>query len=82
MQEESVQFKNMNTCKSCKQRVPNNTTHYCSVTGRTHDSDNSSDFIISAAIGAVTDNALIGGLLGGSIVGAVLGDFLSDGELF
>jgi len=39
------------------------------------------DFLISAAIGAVTDSALLGGLLGGNMAGGLLGDVL-DGDLF
>lgn len=39
------------------------------------------DFIISAAIGAATDSALLGGLLGGDMLGGIVGD-LFDGDLF
>lgn len=45
-------------------------------------SDNSGDFLMSAALGALTDNTVIGGLLGGDIVGGLAGDLLSDGEFF
>jgi len=41
----------------------------------------SSDFLTSAAIGAVTGSALLGGLLGGSLTGGLLGDAL-DGDIF
>lgn len=44
--------------------------------------DDDGDFIMSAVIGAATDNSLIGGLLGGSIIGGILGDTLNDGDLF
>lgn len=44
--------------------------------------NSSGDMLTSGIIGAVTDNALLGGLLGGSIIGGVLGDVLGDGELF
>lgn len=43
--------------------------------------DNSGDFLLSAAIGAATDSALLGGLLGGDFLGGAVGDML-DGDLF
>lgn len=45
-------------------------------------SDSSGDFLMSAAIGAATDNALIGGLLGGDMAGGIIGDLLSGDGLF
>lgn len=39
------------------------------------------DFIISAAIGAVTDSAILGGFIGGDMLGGIVGDLL-DGDLF
>ena len=39
------------------------------------------DFLISAAIGAATDSALLGGLIGGDMLGGIVGD-LFDGDLF
>ncbi len=39
------------------------------------------NFLMSAAIDAVTDSALLGGLIGGSFTGAIVGDML-DGDLF
>lgn len=66
-------------CKHCGESV-NGSSHNCSKKGLLNvDEDNS--FLVSAAIGAVTDSALLGGLLGGDIIGGVLGDIL-DGDLF
>lgn len=45
------------------------------------DEDDSGDFLMSLAIGAATDSALLGGLLGGDMTGAIVGDLLSDGDL-
>ncbi|MCW3106447.1 MAG: hypothetical protein JWQ09_953, partial [Segetibacter sp.] len=54
--------------------------HHCPKKGLLNvDEDNS--FIVSAAIGALTDSALLGGLLGGNMLGGILGDSL-DGNLF
>ena len=39
------------------------------------------DFIISAAIGAATDSAVLGGLIGGDMLGGIVGDVV-DGDLF
>lgn len=39
-------------------------------------------FLISMLVGALGDNAALGGLVGGSLVGGVFGDFVQDGELF
>jgi len=39
------------------------------------------DFLLSAAIGAATDSALLGGIVGGDMLGGVVGDLL-DGDLF
>jgi hypothetical protein len=43
--------------------------------------NNTGDFIISAAIGAVTGSALLGGIIGGDMLGGIVGDLL-DGDLF
>lgn len=68
----------MAKCKHCGKEG----SHHCSVAHRQIDeSSDSGDFILSTAIGAVTDSALLGGLLGGSIVGGIVGDILSDGDL-
>lgn len=45
-------------------------------------SDDSGDFLMSAAIGYATDNAILGGVIGGDIAGGIVGDLLSDGGLF
>jgi hypothetical protein len=47
---------------------------------RISERNSTGDFITSAAIGAVTDSALLGGLLGGDLLGGMLGDML-DGDL-
>jgi hypothetical protein len=43
--------------------------------------NDSGDFLLSAAIGAVTDSALLGGIIGGDMLGGVVGDMF-DGDLF
>ena len=66
----------MHTCKHCNKQVGD--SHYCEVAKRTitynEDSDNSGDFLLSAAIGYATDSALLGGLLGGDMVGGIVGE--------
>jgi hypothetical protein len=73
----------MRTCKHCNKSVSEN--HYCAVAQRdiayVEEDDGFGDFLISAAIGAATDSALLGGLLGGDVLGAIVGDML-DGDLF
>jgi hypothetical protein len=39
------------------------------------------DFLLSAAVGAATDSALLGGIVGGDMLGGIVGDIL-DGDLF
>lgn len=34
------------------------------------------DFVVSAAIGAITGSGLVGGLLGGDLLGGIVGDAL------
>lgn len=74
-----------NTVKKCKycDEVVHGSTHYCRSKGRTLDTDDDDDgdFLISMAIGAATDSAILGGLLGGDMLGGILGDAL-DGDLF
>lgn len=54
-----------------------------SYNGSSSTSDSSGDFLTSAAIGYVTDNALLGGALGGDMLGGIVGDLLDgDGGLF
>jgi hypothetical protein len=67
-------------CKHCGEIV-RSSFHSCSVTGEDHDSNDDGSFLISAAIAAATDSALLGGLLGGDMLGGVVGDLL-DGDLF
>jgi hypothetical protein len=43
--------------------------------------DEVDSFVVSTAIGAVTDSAILGSLLGGSLLGGILGDVL-DGDLW
>jgi hypothetical protein len=50
--------------------------------GSSSTSDSSGDFLMSAAIGAATDNALLGGILGGDMAGGIVGDLMSGGGLF
>lgn len=70
----------VNKCKHCNQTV-SSTYHYCTSTGKTHNANEDNSFLTSFVIGAVTNNALLGGIIGGSIVGGLLGDLL-DGNLF
>lgn len=68
-------------CKHCGQTVYGS-THTCPKTEETYSVRNDgSDFLISLAIGAATDSALLGGLLGGDMAGGIIGDML-DGDLF
>lgn len=68
-------------CKHCNEYVSQfATVHNCPKNGLLQ-VDEDCSFLVSAAIGAVTDSALLGGLLGGDIVGGVVGDLL-DGDLF
>jgi hypothetical protein len=50
--------------------------------GSSSTSNNSGDFLTSAAIGYATDNALLGGILGGDMAGGIVGDLLGGGGLF
>lgn len=70
----------MKTCKHCNKQFYS--SHYCDRANRTIDFDDASNFLFSAALGAVTDNAILGGLLGGDMVGGLVGDLLADGDLF
>lgn len=67
-------------CKHCGDYLPSSIrTHRCKQAGLLRvDEDDS--FLISAAIGLVTDSALLGGILGGDFVGGAVGDLL-DGDL-
>lgn len=69
----------MAKCKHCNKEVT--LPHHCSVTNRTYREEDSGDFLLSAAIAAATDSAIIGGLVGGDIVGGIVGDMF-DGDLF
>ena len=40
--------------------------------------DDGSDFIASAVIGAITDNAILGGAIGGSYAGGMIGQAIAD----
>jgi hypothetical protein len=72
----------MFNCPHCRQTVVSR-DHYCTAKGAYVDtSDPTGDFLLSATIGAATDNAAIGGIIGGDIFGGLLGDLFSDGELF
>lgn len=68
-------------CKHCGEHVSSHATkHHCSKKGLLRvDEDDS--FLVSAAIGALTDSSLLGGIMGGDIVGGIVGD-LFDGDLF
>ena len=66
-------------CKHCGNRLLDS-SHYCREKGRILRESSDVDFIISAAIGAATDSAILGTLLGGSLLGGVLGDIF-DGDL-
>lgn len=72
------------TCRHCGRRVDRG--HQCVKANRYIPAPTESDasnFLISTGIGAVTDNAIIGGLVGGSIAGGILGDALAgDGGFF
>ena len=67
-------------CPKCGKTVPGD--HYCTQQGRVVPVDDSGDFLTSALVAGVTDNAAIGALFGGDIVGAIVGDLFSDGDLF
>lgn len=68
-------------CKHCNQYVPSYaTSHECPKNGLL-EVDRDDSFLVSTAIGAVTDSALLGGLLGGNLLGGMVGDVL-DGDLF
>jgi hypothetical protein len=69
----------MSKCKYCLQHVNPRKDHDCPVAEETF-SSNDGDFLLSLAIGAATDSALLGGLIGGDIFGGLLGDGL-DGDL-
>lgn len=67
-------------CPKCGKTVSGD--HYCTQQGRVVSSDDSGDFLTSALIAGVTDNAIIGGLVGGDMLGGLVGDLFSDGDLF
>jgi len=69
----------MPKCKKCDKTVPRDQCcdqKDCAV------STDGGDFLLSAAVGAVTDNAAFGALFGGDILGAIVGEIFSDGDLF
>lgn len=68
----------MKTCKHCKKPVTG--AHYCDAARMTISYVDENNFVLSAAIGYATDNALIGALAGGSIVGGITGDLLNNGD--
>ena len=53
-----------------------------SYNGSSSTSNSSGDFLTSVAIGAATDNDLLGGILGGDMAGGIVGDFLGGDGLF
>ncbi len=65
---------NLKECKSC-------TFSKREDIKKSSENEDDGNFLMSAAIGAVTDSALLGGLIGGSFTGAIVGDML-DGDLF
>ena len=72
----------MKICPYCNQTIVAR-DHFCTKKQNYFDtSDPSGDFLMSAAIGAVTDNAILGGLVGGDMLGGLVGDLFSDGDLF
>ena len=66
------------TCKHCKKEVM--TPHYCNVAKKNITEKDDDDFLLSVAIGAATDNALLGGMLGGNLTGGLVGDMLNSGD--
>ncbi len=70
------------TCPYCRQTVVAK-DHYCTAkNGYVDSSDPTGDFLTSALIAGVTDNAIVGGLIGGDMLGGLVGDLFSDGDLF
>ncbi len=71
----------MKTCKHCGLQV--NGSHQCEVAKRiiTTETNDDSDFLLSAAVGFATDSAILGTLVGGDIVGGIVGDLLNGGDL-
>ncbi len=68
-------------CKHCNEYVSARaSSHNCKKVGLL-EIDEDDSFLVSAAIGAVTDSAFLGGLLGGDMMGGIVGDLL-DGDLF
>lgn len=68
------------TCEKCGRRtavLAKEGVMICATCDRSSDGDP----LLSAAVAAATDSAVLGALVGGSITGAVLGDLL-DGDLF
>ena len=61
-------------CEHCGRFCPTGTQHVCTVTGQSYEVRASGDFLISAAVAAVTDSALLGWFVGGSLIGGLLGD--------
>jgi len=56
---------------------------YCSNCGEKKEDcecDDGGSFLVSAAVGAITDSAIIGTLAGGDVLGGIVGDLL-DGDL-
>lgn len=56
---------------------PTNSNERISVKHNSQDDD----FITSAAVGMMTNNAVIGGVVGGSFTGGIVGDIANDGCL-
>lgn len=68
-------------CISCNQLIPvGSRQHDCPEEGLLDVFEDGS-FFVSAAIGAMTDSALLGGAIGGDLLGGIVGDLL-DGDLF
>lgn len=70
----------MNRCRHCRQEVLS-LPHYCTTANRKFDEDDLDAFLLSAAIGAMTDSTFIGAMLGGDVVGAVVGGLLNGGSI-
>lgn len=63
-------------CKACGVQFIG--THLCEKEKRPI-RDDDGDFVMSVAIGALTNSAILGGLLGGDLIGGIVGDLMNGG---
>lgn len=68
----------MAKCKHCDKHGD----HYCKTLQKQISEEDEGDFFMSVAVGAATNNGLLGGIVGGDLAGGIIGDMITPGGLF